>query len=308
MNAEDAGMTREMLKTASPLRYNLAHVYFSAEVPVNGRAKEERELFIQPGGGFAYLVVDNYPNNFTFDQIQAKIYKTVNGTEQYFDSQTYNISMSYYFTYVKYTFYSYGNYIFDIFDKFGNVLGTTTVTISPAANTNSSGTNNIDCGSEYKQYYNSSLRMSLCIPKNCYTEESQSGDDAIKLKNYYSKDVPISFMQEPAEGMERFDAKVSDIARDILLKSAVYKSYQRTEFVLLSPIRTDLDVYRSTVMGITTAGDTLQNAHYYIKFIGFKIRGHDCMTITSPFVSPTVNLLDRIIIESGMLKTLKVYL
>ena len=126
------------------------HVYFSNVVPVNGLATESKSFDIKPGGGFAYLIVDNYPNNFTYDKLKVKVYKTVNGAYQNFDSKTYSISTGSYYTYIKYDFYSIGNYTFDVFDKNGAVLGTAVVDIYNQASTGSQG-NSGDCGREYKE-------------------------------------------------------------------------------------------------------------------------------------------------------------
>src|SRR5262245_20598723 len=88
---------KEKLFSNSPANHNVfARVYFSNEVPILGIATESKELFIKSEGGYAYLVIDNHPNNFSYDQVQLKVYKTVNGSYQSYDNKTYTISTSNY--------------------------------------------------------------------------------------------------------------------------------------------------------------------------------------------------------------------
>jgi len=144
-------------------------VYFSNQVPVAGIAVEGSVFDIDPtNGSFLYLIIDNYPDNFTYDQVQIKVYKTTNGVNQSYDNQTYNISTSQYFTYIKYSFYTDGDYIFDVFNKYGTFMGTGKVKI------NYKGTS------------------AQATPINSTSSSSSSSSDPyIKSKVYFSTEVPF---------------------------------------------------------------------------------------------------------------------
>ena len=143
-----------------------AKVYFSNEIPVLGIAKEGKEFDIDPSiGSFLYLVVDNYPDNFNYNQVKIKAYKTVNGVNQFHDEKTYDINGNLYYTYIKYSFYSDGYYIFDVYNKNGTLIGSTTVNIfyKGAAGANQTGTTTTT-SSSYDHYAKSRVYFSTETP------------------------------------------------------------------------------------------------------------------------------------------------
>ena len=301
VNAHDG---RELHNNLKVTRVNSAHVYFSTEIPVGGNAKESKEFNISPDGGYVYLVVNNYPNNFNYDEIKLKIKKTIAGSEQLFDNKTYTISSDVFSTYIKYSFYSGGDYTFDVYSKYGNLVGSAGVTInmkSPSSSSSSSSSD--DCiASSYKQYLNSAMGFSMCIPKDSYVEAE--GEDKLTVKEFYGKKLSISFMNDPEDGIDKFDASVIEMTKGILKTS--FSSYYRKEFKM---VRSDGDntIYRSVISATSNAGTVLQRTSFYVKMNGNKIKGKDFMTVSGPFVSSSDDETYQIIIELGMLKHLKIY-
>jgi|GEM_PF-4594808 len=292
-----------------------AHVYFSTEVPVGGYAKEGKEFNISSDGGYVYLVVNNYPDNFNYDELQLKVKKTIGGTDQAFDNKTYTISSNVFSTYIKYSFFSSGNYIFDVYSKYGNLVGSASVTInvtsssssssSPSSSSSSSSpsSSSDDCiASSYKQYYNSKLGFSMCIPKDAYGVDEE--DNKITVKEFYGKKLSISFISDPEGGIDKFDASIIDMARDIL--KTTLPSYYRKEFKMLSS-KGDITIYRSVISATTSTGSNLQESLFYVKMNGNKIKGKDYMLVSGPLCNPSDDASYQIIIELGMLSHLKIY-
>lgn len=302
VNAHDG---REPYGNLTTTNVNSARVYFSTEVPVGGNAKESKEFTISPEGGYVYLVVNNYPDNFNYDELQLKIKKTIGGVNESFENKTYTINSNVFSTYIKYSFFSGGYYIFDVYSKYGNLVGSATVTINiKSSSSSSSSSSSDDCiASSYKQYMNTSLGFSMCIPKDSYADENNS-EEKITLKDFYGEKLNITFMNDPAGGIDKFDADVIDMARDIVKSS--FPSYYRKEFKLLST-KGDITIYRSVISAKRSSGDWLQESIYYVRMNGNKIRGHDFMSISGPLVKPSDDETYQIIIELGMLKHLKVY-
>lgn len=128
--ANAKSIQQEILSSKTEHSTLAAHVYFSNQVPVAGIAAEGKEFDIDPANGsFVYLVIDNYPNNFTYSQIRMKAYRTVDGVKQEYDDKTYDINMTLSYTYIKYSFYKDGYYDFDVYDKSGNLIGSASCTI-----------------------------------------------------------------------------------------------------------------------------------------------------------------------------------
>jgi hypothetical protein len=143
-----------------------ARVYFSTEVPSNGIAKEGKEFYIDPStGNFVYCVVDNYPDNFVNSQLVVKIFKTNDKLQLVkWEEKTYDISTGYYYTYIKYSFYSAGTYTFDVYTPGGTFLGSGSVEIKTNAGSSSAS--------------------------NPSSSSSSSSDPYIKSKVYFSTEVP----------------------------------------------------------------------------------------------------------------------
>jgi hypothetical protein len=144
----------------------------------------------------------------------------------------------------------------------------------------------------------------MCAPRDSYADESQISANKITFNNFYGHKLEVSFMQEPAEGIDKFDASVVDLSRDLL--KAYYSSFYRKEFKLLSS-KGDLSIYRSVISGTLTSGSQLQSSVFYVRMYGKKIRGYDYMEISGPFVSYSDDVTYQIIIELGMLAKLKIY-
>lgn len=113
-----------------------ARIYFSNEVPVSGVAKEGKEFTIDPNSGsYLYVIIDNYPSNFVSSQLKIKIYKTNSSLQLVsFDDKVYDINTGYYYTYIKYTFYSAGTYTFDIFTNRDEFVGSGNIVIKTSEN------------------------------------------------------------------------------------------------------------------------------------------------------------------------------
>ena len=107
----------------------LARVYFSTQIPIDGIATEDKVFYIKPQGSFLYVIVDNYPSPIRYNKIKLYVYKTVDGSTIKTDEGTYEIDGSISYTYIKYNFYTPGNYIFDVFGTDGVYLGTGKVEI-----------------------------------------------------------------------------------------------------------------------------------------------------------------------------------
>ena len=302
-NARDRGNT---FNTDEITKVTSAHVYFSTEIPVGGYAKEGKEFNIAPDGGYVYLVVNNYPDNFNYDELQLKVKKTIGGSDQAFDNKTYTISSNVFSTYIKYSFFSSGDYIFDVYSKYGNLVGSTNVTInvtSSSSSSSSSSPSSDDCiASSYKQYYNSKLGFSMCIPKDAYGVDED--DNKITVKEFYGKKLTISFISDPEGGIDKFDASIIDMARDIL--KTTLPSYYRKEFKMLSS-KGDITIYRSVISATTSTGSNLQESLFYVKMNGNKIKGKDYMLVSGPLCNPSDDSSYQIIIELGMLSHLKIY-
>lgn len=111
-------------------KYSKAKAYIALDVPVAGVAKQVSSIVINPDkGSYAYIVIDNYPTNFNVDKINLKSYKKVNGKYEKLNDQTYNISGDNYYTYIKYSFYTKGEYAFDVYDENDVFVATAYVTV-----------------------------------------------------------------------------------------------------------------------------------------------------------------------------------
>ena len=143
----------------------------------------------------------------------------------------------------------------------------------------------------------------MCIPKDSYADENNS-EEKITIKDFYGEKLNITFMNDPSGGIDKFDADVIDMARDIVKSS--FPSYYRKEFKLLST-KGDISLYRSVISAKRSSGEWLQESIYYVRMNGNKIRGHDFMSVSGPLVKQSDDETYQIIIELGMLKHLKVY-
>src|SRR6185295_4125269 len=85
-----------------------ARVYFSNEIPLNGIAKESKLFYIQPGGNFLYVIVDNSPSSLNYSKLRVKIFKTENSVPVKSDERVYDIDGSLSYTFIKYSFYDAG--------------------------------------------------------------------------------------------------------------------------------------------------------------------------------------------------------
>jgi hypothetical protein len=142
----------------------------------------------------------------------------------------------------------------------------------------------------------------MCIPKDSYVDAE--GDDKLTVKEFYGKKLSISFMNEPENGIDAFDASVIDMTKGIVKTS--FTSYYRKEFKMISS-KNNITIYRSVISATSNAGTVLQRSSYYIKMNGNKIKGKDFMDVSGPFVSSSDDETYQIIIELGMLSHLKVY-
>lgn len=192
-------LNKNELSFKSNTRNTATRVYFSNQVPVAGVAVEGTTFDIDPTvGSFLYLVIDNYPNNFTFDQVQIKVYKSVNGQSQKYDEKTYNISTSQYFTYIKYSFYTSGYYIFDVYSKYGTFLGTAKVTINykgSSAEATAAPSASVDVYAKSKVYFSTDVPY-YGIAKDVKTFILKSGGGFIYvIVDNYPNNFNVSYLK-----------------------------------------------------------------------------------------------------------------
>ncbi len=111
--------------------YAKARAFISIEVPVAGVAKESKSITIdRSNGSYAYIVLDNYPTNLNTDQITLKSYRKINGSYEKLKEENYDIKADNFYTYIKYSFFTEGDYAFDIYDKGGQFIKTAYVSVS----------------------------------------------------------------------------------------------------------------------------------------------------------------------------------
>lgn len=142
----------------------------------------------------------------------------------------------------------------------------------------------------------------MCIPKDAYGVDEE--DNKITVKEFYGKKLSISFISDPEGGIDKFDASIIDMARDIL--KTTLPSYYRKEFKMLSS-KGDITIYRSVISATTSTGSNLQESLFYVKMNGNKIKGKDYMLVSGPLCNPSDDASYQIIIELGMLSHLKIY-
>lgn len=116
--------------TNSTGKYAKAKVFCSLEVPVYGIATESKSIVIDKNGSYAYMVIDNYPENFNVSGINLKAYRKVDGQWVKETDESYTIKSDSYYTYIKYSFYKAGEYAFDVYDDNKVFIGTGYVKVS----------------------------------------------------------------------------------------------------------------------------------------------------------------------------------
>jgi len=114
--------------------YLNSRVYFSTEPPVNGIAKDVKAFKLKPGGGYIYVVVDNYPQAFNVKSLNVYVYKYVNGEYVKRDGAVYTMNAKTDFTWYKYDFYESGDYKFVVYDANDRYVNTGNVTITWSCN------------------------------------------------------------------------------------------------------------------------------------------------------------------------------
>lgn len=116
--------------TTGTSKYSKARAFVSIDVPVNGIADESKSILItRQSGSYAYIVVDNYPNNFNVSGIKLKCYRKVDGDYKKIEDKEYTIKSDSYYTYIKYSFFDIGDHAFDIYDENDNFIKTAYVTV-----------------------------------------------------------------------------------------------------------------------------------------------------------------------------------
>jgi hypothetical protein len=283
-------------------------VFFSNEQPVNGIATEYKELFISDNGSYAYLVIDNYPTNFPYSQVKLKVYKKIDGVDKSYDNKTYNIPTDHYFTYIKYDFYTEGNYIFDVFTGNDAFVGTAylnirkkTASSSSAASSQAGGTS---CITGMREYSNPDYGFSMCIPQESWITKKSSDSHALTINGFYDKKLEITFDYNHAEGIDQFDQSVANEVRKIVANQ--YQDFYRKEFKLISE-KSDRIVYRSVIVGVKNDGSKVESSVYYIRMIGKKVKGYDYMVFNGPFCSPDDDASYQIIIELSMIGNMRFF-
>lgn len=125
----DEPTTTTKTSSGGSSNYSKARSFISIEVPVAGIATESKSILISRKGSYAYIVVDNYPNDFNVDGIKLKAYKKVSGEYKKVEEKEYDIKSDSYYTYIKYSFFDNGDYAFDIYDENDVFIATAYVTV-----------------------------------------------------------------------------------------------------------------------------------------------------------------------------------
>lgn len=146
--------------------YSKSHVFVSIDMPVRGQAQEDKTIYINPEkGGYAYIIVDNYPNKFASGLLKLKLYKKSGGQNEKIDEQDYNIDNTYTYTYIKYGFMTIGDYAFDVYDGNGTFINSGFVNVQ-----NSNGTTS---NPDAKPYSTSRAFVSIEVPVAGMANESK---------------------------------------------------------------------------------------------------------------------------------------
>lgn len=80
-------------------------------------------------GGYAYIVLDNYPEKLINNQVRLKSYRKINGNFEKPNEGNYNINEDLNYTRIKYSFLTNGEYALDIHDKDGALIQSAYVTV-----------------------------------------------------------------------------------------------------------------------------------------------------------------------------------
>ncbi len=115
--------------TGSSDNFSSSKAFISVETPVAGIAKESKSIVISRDGGYAYIVLDNYPNNLKVSQIKLKAYRKIDGKYEKLDDKLYDINADKFFTYIQYSFYNAGEFAFDIYTGDNQFINTAYVTV-----------------------------------------------------------------------------------------------------------------------------------------------------------------------------------
>jgi hypothetical protein len=100
------------------------------------------------------VIIDNYPTNFTSSQLKVRIYKTNSSLQLIsFDEKNYDINTGYYYTYIKYSFYSGGTYTFDVFTSRDEFIGSGSVVLSEGSSGSSSTSSSSGPYAKAKLYF-----------------------------------------------------------------------------------------------------------------------------------------------------------
>lgn len=111
--------------------FSNCRAFVSIEVPVGGIAKEFKTITIdRQNGSYAYIILDNYPTNLNIDQINLRSYIKVNDKYEKLKEELYDIDPNQSYTYIKYNFFSEGDYAFDIYDNKNNYIKTAYISVS----------------------------------------------------------------------------------------------------------------------------------------------------------------------------------
>lgn len=129
-NSGNTTTTTTTTNTNSSGKYAKAKVFCSLEVPVYGIATESKSIVISKNGSYAYMVIDNYPENFNVSGLNLKAYRKVDGQWVKETDEDYTIKSDSYYTYIKYSFYKAGEYAFDVYDDNKVFVGTGYVKVS----------------------------------------------------------------------------------------------------------------------------------------------------------------------------------
>lgn len=242
--------TAQVGKQVNSSPYSKAKVYISVDEPVRGVATEDKTILINPDkGSYAYIIVDNYPNNFGSSQIQLTSFKKYGGQYEKINTATYDIDRDLTYTYIKYSFNTTGDYAFDVHDGNGVFINSAYVTANSKSTTSGSG--------ESGKYAKARAYISLDVPVGGTAKQVSSivinpdkGSYAYIVIDNYPTNFNVNKLNlksyKKIEGKyEKLNDQIYNISRDNYYTYIKYSFYTKGEYAF--------DVYDENNVFVATA-------------------------------------------------------
>lgn len=236
--------------------YRNTKVYISIDVPEKGVANEDKEIFIDPDkGSYAYIIIDNYPNNFTVNGIVLKSYKKIAGQYEKMKQESFTIATDLYYTYLKYSFNSTGEFAFDVYDKNNKFIKSAFVTVSPQTKSSNSNTDS-------SPYAKAKVYCSIEVPVDGIAKEVKSivinrdkGSYAYIVVDNYPTNFKVKKIQLKA--YKKFEGKWESLKNESFDISTDY-SYTYIKYTFYTSGEYAFDVYDANDKFINTCYITVK--------------------------------------------------